>query len=338
MKHFEKFLKKIFLNLLSPLLKTKPESLNKSNWKNFKRILVFRLDNRLGNAILILPLVQSIKKSNPVLKIDVMMSSDYCQIYNDHPDINEVIRYDQSHLMKNPIRYLSLIKYLRKNQYDVVFSSSNANAFSVSQAIFAGLMGGKHSVGFDWLESGKLYTDVIKGNTDIQYGDAQVDLWRHFDSRAVVDTPKIYFSSNTIPRSQNKKVLFWLGATGNKILPEKMITNILLLLEEKNISYQLAAGPADENLFQNYPLEWKDKTLFLKGSLRDTSEFFCQYSVVLIPDTGPMHLAVALGIPTVQVFVNSDPTWYAYTGENNFVINKVINKKELKKYFIKFVN
>ena len=42
-----------------------------------------------------------------------------------------------------------------------------------------------------------------------------------------------------------------------------------------------------------------------------------------------MHLAIALGIPTVQVFVNSDPVWYAYKGENMFLINQKIDINEL---------
>ena len=68
--------------------------------------------------------------------------------------------------------------------------------------------------------------------------------------------------------------------------------------------------------------------MFLKGSLKETAKFFKQYKIIIMPDTGPMHLAVALGIPTVQAFINSDPVWYAYKGENLFLINKKIESDD----------
>jgi len=294
---------------------------------------VFRLDNKLGNAILLLPLVQSIKRSNPGIKIDVMYSSNYAEIFKNHPDIHSTIVYDQKYLLKNPIRYLSLIRKLRQNNYDVVFSSTNSNSFSVSQALFAGLLKSNFTIGFDWKESTEIYSDVVKGNTKVHYAQAQVDLWRYFDKNAIVENPKIYFVLDSVPKSGKEKIMFWLGATGNKILPYKLFEEIVLVLKKNNISFQLAAGPQDEHLLNRYPSVKKEKIVFLKGSLKETAKFFKQFQLIIIPDTGPTHLAVALGIPTVQVFVDSDPVWYAYTGNNLFLINKKFKTED----FLHFV-
>lgn len=332
MKQLEKLLKKTSLYLLSPFFNKKSKESITPNWHEFKRVLVFRLDNRLGNAILVLPLIQSIKRSSSSIKIDVMMSASFVDIYENHPDINQIIPYDQAFLIKNPFRYLGLINKLRKNQYDVIFSSSNANAFSVSQAIFAGILGAGYTVGFDWQDSRKLYSIVVKGNTNIQYGMAQVDLWRYFDVDAQAELPKVYFNPKKSSKLEYKNVLFWLGATKNKILPEFLISKLLDILIEKNIQYQFSAGPADEKLFKDYPDEWYQKTQFLKGSIIDTASFFLNYNMIITPDTGPMHLAVALGIPTVQVFVNSDPIWYGYADPPHYIINKSVKEDEFKKY------
>lgn len=324
----EKILKKITFKLINPFFKRRSNySINK-NWKNFERVLVFRLDNKLGNAILLLPLVQSIKHSIPEIEIDVMYSSNYTQIFENHPDIHSTIIYDQKYLLKNPFRYLHLIKQLRKNKYDVVFSSSNSNSFSVSQALFAGLLKSKYTVGFDWKESSKLYTDIVKGNTNIHYSEGQVDLWRYFDKNAKFENPRIYFVPYSLQKSDRKKILLWFGATGNKILSNNLFEDILLFLNDNNISYQLAAGPHDEHLLKDYISIQKEDVIFLKGSLKESAEFFKQYQMIIVPDTGPMHLVIALGIPTVQVFVNSDPVWYAYEGENIFLINKKVESDD----------
>ena len=61
----EKILKKTTLKLISPFFRKKTNHFKAEDWKSFKRVMVFRLDNKLGNAILLLPLIQSIKRSNP---------------------------------------------------------------------------------------------------------------------------------------------------------------------------------------------------------------------------------------------------------------------------------
>jgi heptosyltransferase III len=330
----EKILKKVTLKLINRFFKKKINYSKAEDWKKFRKALVFRLDNKLGNAILLLPLVQSIKRSIPNIEIDVMYSSNYSEIFENHPDIHSSIVYNQKYLLKNPFRYLIIISQLRKNNYDVVFSSTNSNSFSVSQAIFAAMLKSKRTVGFDWKESAELLTDVVKGNTEVHYSEAQVDLWRYFDKSAIFENPKIYFVPKTDTKAGKQKVLFWLGATGNKILPKKLFEEIYTFLIKINITFQIAAGPHDEHLLKHYSLIKNKKVEFLRGTLKDTAMFFKQFQMIIIPDTGPTHLAVALGIPTVQVFVNSDPVWYAYKGDNLFLINKKFKSDELL-HFVK---
>jgi len=328
----EKILKKVTLKLISPFFRKISTQFNKNNWKNFKRVLVFRLDNKLGNAILLLPLIQSIKSSSPKIQIDVLYSSNYFQIFDNHPDINSTIIYDQKYLLKNPLRYLPFIKQLRRNKYDIIFSSTNSNSFSVSQALFAGLLKSEFTIGFDWKESATIYSDVVKGNTQIHYSQAQIDLWRYFDKNPKFENPKIYFVPDGTKDSTHEKLLFWFGATGNKILPKRLFEEIISFLNENNITYQLAAGPQDEHLLNKYSSVNKKDVIFLRGSLKDSAIFFKKYKMIIMPDTGPMHLIIALGIPTVQVFVNSDPIWYAYKGQDIFLVNKNVDSKELKKF------
>ena len=330
----EKILKKITLKLIGPFLKKKISKINKPEWKNFKKVLIFRLDNKLGNAILLLPLIQSIKKSLPDVKIDILYSATYSQIFEGHPDIDSIIQYEQQHLLKIPFRYIGFIRKLRKNKYDVIFSSTNSNSFSVSQALFASLLKSNLTIGFDWKDSSELYSVVVKGNTQVHYSQAQVDLWRYFDSIANAENPKIYFAKQTTDKFHDNKILFWFGATGNKIIPKQLFEDIIEFFKINGLTYQLAAGPHDEHLLSLYPSIKKKDVIFMKGTIKQTTIFFNQYKIIIIPDTGPMHLAVAQGIPTVQVFVNSNLVWYAYQGENIFLINKTLDSEKLKNFIL----
>jgi ADP-heptose:LPS heptosyltransferase len=331
MKRLEKIIKKFFLGIIRIVLPDSSGIIEKEDWRDYKRILVFRLDNRLGNSLLILSLVQSIKRSLPQCAIDVMMTSNFNEIYNYHPDIKSIIPYNQAYLFRNPLRYITLIWRLRRNQYDVVFSSSNPDSFSVSQAIFTRLIAIRKSIGFDAKDSRKIYSDTVKGNINIHYAESQVDLWRYFDPLAEFTWPKVYFLTAN-DDEKRKEVLFWLGATGQKVLGSELVELLISFFNKMKIDIFLAAGPSDEKILKGYPEGIVHRVRILEGSLAETGQFFNQFKVICTPDTGPMHLIAALGIPMIQVFVDSNITWYGYRGTDKYIINKYINEGELVRF------
>jgi heptosyltransferase-3 len=331
---FEKYLKKSAIFFLKFFFPRNSQARIPANYNSFDRVLIFRLDNRLGNSILILSLVQAIKRQAPKIQIDVMMTARFLEIYQQHPDIHELIPYDQNYLLSRPWRYLYLLQNLRRRKYDVIFSSSNPNAFSISQALLARLMAPEHAVGFDWQQSSRIYTDVVKGNTQIHYAAAQVDLWRYFDPQAEYERPQLYFSlEGKLPAT---KLLFWLGATGNKKLPADLILKLIDQFSGLGIHCELAAGPSDRELLAELPAGIQRQVLILTGSLKETAAFFKNYKVICIPDTGPLHLAAALNIPLIQVFTGSNSTWYAYRGEDFLLIDKVPDAETLKAFLYKY--
>ena len=336
MKKLEKLIKKIFLAFFSLVLPLPLNSGSKDDWKYFTRILIFRLDNRLGNSILILSLVRAIKSSLPNCSVDILMTFKFNEVYKDHPDIREIIPYNQAYLFRNPFRFIKLIRKLRINRYQAVFSSSNPNSLSVSQAIFARMITSGKSIGFDDKEGRHIYSDPVKGSTKLHYANAQVDLWRYFDPMVQFHWPKVYFLKNQKQKKQ-EAVLFWLGATGKKILGPDIIKVLLTIFAETNVKVRLAAGIGDNEMIQKYPPRIRQSTEILEGSLLESAIFFKQFKVICTPDTGPMHLMAALGIPIIQIFVNSNIVWYGYYGEDQFIIDKSINIKDLttflKHYF-----
>ena len=66
----------------------------------------------------------------------------------------------------------------------------------------------------------------------------------------------------------------------------------------------------------------EDQVLDVCGTLDivDLSALLAQLDVVVTGDTGPMHIAQAVGTPTVSIFGPSDPARYAPSGERHRVI------------------
>ena len=331
MKKLEKWLKNIFIFLFRLLAPKIDKSKINADWKEFQRILIFRLDNRLGNSILILSLIQSIRKSMPLVTVDVLMTVSYTDLYKNHPDISSIIPYDQKYLFHNPFRFIILIRRLRKNNYDAVFSSSNPDSLSVSQAIFCRLVTSGHSIGFDWKDSGLIYSDVVKGDTHIHYARVQVDLWKYFDKKAAYCPPKLFFLEKSVPKTENS-LLIWLGATGNKIVGEELIQTLLRICEELKIDYILAAGPHDRHIVDRYSVELRKRIQSMDLNLTVIGEFFTKFRLICMPDTGPMHLVAALGLPLIQIFVHSNVEQYSYRGKDRYLIDKEIDEDSLRHF------
>jgi ADP-heptose:LPS heptosyltransferase len=51
-----------------------------------------------------------------------------------------------------------------------------------------------------------------------------------------------------------------------------------------------------------------------------------------MPDTGPMHLAAALDLPLIQIFINSNEQWYGYSGRNRLIVKGESDLKQIGQF------
>ncbi len=140
------------------------------------------------------------------------------------------------------------------------------------------------------------------------------------------------------------KIIFWVGATPGKELESSLIAFIYeQLIENLPYAVELAAGPADRALVERYPQWIRQQLSFQRGSLSDTARYFASGSLFVSGDTGPMHLAALLNMPTLTIFTRTNARQYGYndgvrhfalqwkgTAENRIELNQIIGKlKEL---------
>ena len=315
-RQFKHALKKILLTILPKKSKTLPR-VNQIN-----KILVFRLDQRIGNGILLLSLLRAIRASKPGVEIHLLIHYPVAGLLKVTAKniADKIYPYNQPALMRRPWRYLKLLRMLRRERYDLIFTANNPDNFSLSQAIFGRLCKPGRLIGFDARDGAPFYDIAVKSSTEKHYADAMIDLWRVMDPSA-----KWRFGGLEIPahlRAKMRKkcpeftdggILIWLGATGKKSLPAGLVTIIYEQVREySDLPVHFAAGPADEALLQNYPRWIREKTYIWNAPLTETAAFFSLFDIFISGDTGPMHLAAAIGLPTLGVFVNSNIRQYGY--------------------------
>ncbi|MCK4807256.1 MAG: hypothetical protein KAT09_06405, partial [Candidatus Aegiribacteria sp.] len=123
------------------------------------RILVIRTDNRLGNLVLMEPLLRSLKIRFPDAELDILASDVFselleCQGYN-------VIHADKKGQIRNPVKFWSLIQKLRSRSYDVAIDAAHPHSFSLSGAVSTALSGADCRVSTDAGDSAGWYTDTV---------------------------------------------------------------------------------------------------------------------------------------------------------------------------------
>lgn len=295
------------------------------------KVLVFRLDQRLGNGLMLLPLVNSIYYSGQNHSVDLLINKKVADFFTTYQSgqIRKIWPYDQHRLLSRPWKFIALLRKLRKEHYQLLLSSTNPDSFSVSQALFGRIIRPGIMAGFKAKEAEQFYDVAVFSSTKRHYTQSMVDLWRHFDREASYIPGHLDFSEVRI----SPKVLFWLGATGGKHLRPELVQTIVDLLHSKlQMETDFAIGPADQHLLKDYPESIQEKIIIDKGPLNKSASFFRGYALFVSTDTGPMHLAATIDMPTIAIFTKKMFEQYGYNDEQkHFTLFYDPKKENLKK-------
>lgn len=61
---------------------------------------------------------------------------------------------------------------------------------------------------------------------------------------------------------------------------------------------------------------------FVRASLREMMALMTCCDVLICNDSGPMHIADALGVPVVGIFTTGNPVWHRPVGDNQLVVGR----------------
>ncbi|HFE64859.1 MAG TPA: hypothetical protein ENK14_10665, partial [Caldithrix sp.] len=228
--------------------------------EHIRKILVFRLDRRVGNGILLLPLLSAIRNSCPQVQLHLALHHPVAKLIRKFSPglVDQFWDYHQAAFFRNPVRFVQWLVRLRKERYDLIISSHNPNNFSLSQALLGRWAKPKVLMGFRWKDSPDYYDLAIPSSTEKHYSDAHLDLWRAIypeaefrrgELRVPEELIESSFSKWGIKRPQ-RSALLWLGSTGDKVLPGDLIS---FLYEQTNrlggFDVQIALGAADREIY-----------------------------------------------------------------------------------------
>jgi ADP-heptose:LPS heptosyltransferase len=333
-KKIEIFFRRFLLKLLL-LFSRKPEK-HEINLSSESKILFIRL-NRIGDALVVTPLLQTIKKEINC-KTYVLASTSNWFVFDNKNLADEVIIFD-----KKKIGLFGLIRLLNSKKFDAVIDLHDDVSSTVSYIV--AFMNVKYKIGLK-KETEKLYSHTIeKLNPEKHHViDRAMRFANVFNVITRVENMNIVFEAKKEEKEysedylnnhfQKKKFLiginisagsearFWgIDNYKNLIgLLKEFDVNILLMCVERDINYAIAISEGAIPIFFN-------------ADFGNFSSMVGYLDFLITPDTSIVHIGSAYKKPVFGLYVKYNTTntiWSPYKSLFEFVVTEEPTLKNVK--------
>ena len=335
MKRVEIYFKNIFLSFL--LFISRKNKVEKDNYlfAPGAKILFVRL-NRIGDALVVTPLLSEIKKNIDV-QVYVLASQTNKIVFEDCPVVDKVIPFDKG--LKS---FLELLKFIEGEKFAAIVDLHDDVSTTVSFLIALA----KVPLKFGLKKSNsRIYTHTVEklDPTRIHVVERNMALLKLF--RLDYDKEKINIVYQPKEKSHDKAESFLA-----KIFKEKKpligmnisagdearfwgverYRQLLALIKSYDVNVLLLSTTRD--LKYAVLIVVKNEPLFYTPSFDEFAAIISKLDFLFTPDTSTVHLASAFNIPMFGIYVQyntNDLPWTPYQSKHEIVVTREPNLDNL---------
>lgn len=293
-----------------------------------RQILIIR-PGGIGDAVLTFPMIRALREHFRDAHIDVLGEKRNVGVYRLNGWVRDTFRYDES-----PFRFPLTLRRLRDRRYDVVIDTEQYHYLST---IVANYINPSHICGFDTLGRGRFHTHRV------HYIDTTYEIHLFLNlAAALVGRPLAFdaerpfleidpqwgeWAASVLPNPKNRPIVVIVpgASTPHKYWPPDRYAAVAdWLVREGNFVVILggfdtlaAAHRIAGNHDPRYVLNLAGKT-----SLAQTAGILQHASLYVSSDTGALHIAYGVGVPTVHMFGSGIMEKWAPPGRRYVVVNK----------------
>lgn len=299
--------------------------------KGIFRILVCRPNHRLGNTILLTPLITELERHYKGAEIDIISEGDIAEeVFATFFSVKNIFCLPKRGF-KHPVAFLSLLSKVRKTHYDLIIDPCLGSGFSRA---LTHALNGTYKLGFSDKPTGSGLTHPVPESAAV----------RHMAKRPL-------------------NLLHW--AQGRELLEDSDSPTLDIRLAETelahgrqvirdllSVSHQTATPPvvgifANATGAKRYPMEWWGEFIdtfmalcpqasiielipmhgrsmlgsewpgYYSSDIRRMGAVMAGMDLLITADCGVMHLAVASRVPTIGMFCVTDSSVYAPYGKGS---------------------
>ena len=300
-----------------------------------ERVLI-RGTNWIGDVVMTLPAVAAVRKMWPRARISILAKPWVAEVYRLSPDVDEIIPFEEPGRHAGIPGKWRLAGELRRNRFDCAILLQNA----IEAAIIARLAGIPLRVGYNSDGRGALLTHSVRRIPEIRRVH-QIDYY--LAMVAAVGCPAadrdIRLSPGSDYAATAESLFTQYGLKPNRPLigiapgaaygpakkwfPERFAAVVDRLIDDTGAQTVLFGSTGDRESTTAVAQSARHPLTDIAGktTLREAIAVIARCNLFLSNDSGLMHVAGALGIPTIAIFGSTNPATTSPAGKKSVVIH-----------------
>lgn len=293
-----------------------------------RRVMLIRVDDRLGNVLMLSPAIDWIHRVRPEVEIDLVLGKAFASIYGADPRIRRVIALDKDAQKAFFPAFLRDLGRVSASHVDAAIECSDRNAFSFNSALYARASRAPRRLGFANELAHAYLTDPIPppetkhaAADPLFLASRMLEMPAPDDLRLSLRLPDPDAAWRSVldglsPDGGDAIVGLHVGGRGAKRWPIDRFVGLAAWLIESGWRPWIFRGPMEEELDAPFAhLVSRGLAFVPRADVVEIAQAFARCRLVIAPDTGPMHLASAMAPRTLALFVNSEAERYHPLGQ-----------------------
>jgi ADP-heptose:LPS heptosyltransferase len=312
--------------------------------KKTNNILIMKLCC-VGDVLFTTPAVRALRQGFPKAHLAYMVGSWSKGAIEDNPHLDQIITYNapehSSQRLPAYVRTLSCLLELRHRKFDLAVIFHRASF----AGLFARLAGIPRRIGLDYGGRGRHLTRRVTFDSGKHEVDRYLDVvtalgcepaGAQTEMRVTKENEKsareLLQAHGVKPKDRIVAVLAGGGENPGTSMPTKRwaADRFARLIDEMVRRFQvkvlLVGGPGDEEVVSTVVSQIRSQAVNLVGktTFKQLAAVLRRCRLFIGGDSGPLHIAAAVGTPTVGIFGPSDPRLVAPRGMDEISVDEVL--------------
>jgi ADP-heptose:LPS heptosyltransferase len=299
-----------------------------------RRILVVELWG-IGDLVLAIPAIEALRRAFPRASLTLLAKPHAMPLFEGRGLVDEIIAYDfpwtAAESKYQPGHYdvpglVGLMRTLRRRRFDLVLDAR----MDVRSNVLTFLTGSRRRIGIAHGGGQHLLTDAVPPGDEARH---RVDDWlaltENVGARPIRDRPQIRVRPDE--RAAAKATLAAAGvrpddlvigllpggSSAHKRWPASSYAALADALAERHRARIVVFCDPDR---VGLDLPARTPVISVQSDLKLLLPLLAECDLAIGNDSGPMHIAAAVGVPVVVIFGSGRPAWFAPRGPEHRVV------------------
>lgn len=289
------------------------------------RILVVKLSS-LGDILHVLPCVHALKAQTGA-EIDWVVHPEFAAIVRCFADVGEVIEFPRRHFARD---FRASLRHLRAREYDLAVDLHGLMKSAVVTALARAKrkIGPSYSRELSWLlypeRAGRMHRDC---HAAVQAFDT-LDYLKLRRPEAAMTASDFRLPDFNAPEGSPLVALAPVSRWDSKNWPVEKFASLIALAarEFPGARFAVVGGKADAAVGEALAASCPGRVgnFCGKTSVAESMALLAKCDLLVANDTGPVHMAAAVGTRCLVVFGPTRPDWTGPYGDGHHVVMKAL--------------